>query len=97
MVGRPKWLEDDDLKRRRSRAQRRLKLFELIRHELDRAYATHGEEPWGRHEFYAILLEEVEELWEAIKGDEPAARVVEELVQVAAMCFRYYETRNEET
>ncbi len=34
-----------------------------IAEELGRAYAKHGCVPWGRHEFYAILLEEVEELW----------------------------------
>jgi hypothetical protein len=60
--------------------------------ELERAYAKHGAEPWGRHEFYAILLEEVEELWEAIKDDRPQHEVYAELVQVAAICFRYWET-----
>lgn len=63
-----------------------------VKTELARAYAKHGSEPWGRHEFYAILLEEVEELWDAIKADEPDERVLAELVQVAAMCLRYYET-----
>lgn len=67
-------------------------LFERISEELDRAYSKHGRDPWGRHEFYAILLEEVDELWEAIKRDEPQERVYAELVQVAAMCFRYVET-----
>lgn len=67
-------------------------LYERVRDELGRAYRKHGREPWGRHEFYAILLEEVEELWDAIKSDEPQERVVSELVQVAAMCFRYAET-----
>lgn len=60
--------------------------------ELDRAYAKHGREPWGRHEFYAILLEEVDELWDAIKGDRPQEEVEAELTEVAAMCFRYFET-----
>lgn len=67
-------------------------LFDRISAELTRAYGKHGAEPWGRHEFYAILLEEVDELWEAIKRDEPQERVEAELVQVAAMCFRYFET-----
>jgi NTP pyrophosphatase (non-canonical NTP hydrolase) len=67
-------------------------LMTAIAAELDRAYAKHGREPWGRHEFYAILLEEVDELWDAIKGDEPQERVHAELRQVAAMCFRYFET-----
>lgn len=60
--------------------------------ELDRAYKKHGAEPWGRHEFYAILKEEVDELWDDIKADAPQENVIKELVQVAAMCFRYFET-----
>jgi len=67
-------------------------LCRVIREELDHAYAKHGRDPWGRHEFYAILLEEVEELWDAIKSDAPQEEVLAELRQVAAMCFRYVET-----
>jgi len=67
-------------------------LIELIATELDNAYAKHGREPWGRHEFYAILQEEVDELWDDIKADSPQELVIRELIQVAAMCFRYYET-----
>ena len=66
--------------------------YALIEAELVRAYAKHGREPWGRHEFYAILKEEVDELWDAIKADEPTERVLEEAVQVAAMCVRYMQT-----
>lgn len=73
---------------------RRLLLFDKIKAELDHAYAKHGRNQWNRHEFYAILLEEVDELWDAIKADEPQERVYEELKQVAAMCFRYYETQD---
>jgi NTP pyrophosphatase (non-canonical NTP hydrolase) len=67
-------------------------LFAQIGAELDHAYAKHGRDPWGRHEFYAILKEEVDELWDAIKADAPQADVRAELTQVAAMCFRYFET-----
>lgn len=69
-----------------------LDLFMRIKGELERAYNKHGAEPWGRHEFYAILKEEVDELWDAIKADAPQEEVYKELTQVAAMCFRYYET-----
>lgn len=75
-------------------AGHRKALFAAIERELDRAYAKHGSAQWSRHEFYGILLEEVDELWDAIKSDEPQARVEEELLQVAAMCVRYYETRD---
>lgn len=62
--------------------------------ELDRAYAKHGKEQWGRHEFYGILKEEVDELWADIKSDAAQDVLEKELVQVAAMCFRYFETRD---
>ena len=70
----------------------RAALMAAIAGELDHAYAKHGRDPWGRHEFYAILLEEVEELWAEIKADAPSEKVLAELRQVAAMCFRYAET-----
>lgn len=60
--------------------------------ELDRAYAKHGRAQWGRHEFYAILLEEVDELWDAIKTNLPDNIVAAEAIQVAAMVIRYLET-----
>ena len=78
------------------RVIRRLELKNLIDAELQHAYEKHGVLPWGRHEFYAILKEEVDELWEAIKKDRPTEEVEKELVQVAAMCFRYYETERAE-
>ena len=73
-------------------AQARSRFVKLVTSELDRAYAKHGDEPWSRHEFYAILLEEVDELWDDIKADKPLDLVMKELVQVAAMCLRYAET-----
>ncbi len=60
--------------------------------ELDRAYGKHGREQWGRHEFYAILKEEVDELWDAIKTDAPQNELEKEAIQIAAMVFRYLET-----
>ena len=66
----------------------------VIRVELERAYRKHGRDPWGRHEFFAILREEVDELWDAIKGDMPDEEVVAEAIEVAAMVFRYIETND---
>jgi len=63
-----------------------------IASELDRAYAKHGRGQWGRHEFYAILKEEVDEMWDAIKADDPIEDVRNEAIQIAAMVFRYLET-----
>lgn len=68
-------------------------LFARINAELDRAYAKHGRVPWSRHEFYAVLLEEVDELWDDVKADASREHMDKEIVQVAAMCFRYWETR----
>ena len=70
----------------------RTEIIELIENELERAYAKHGKEPWGRHEWYAILKEEVDELWSLIKRDGPDLYVIEEAIQVAAMVVRYLET-----
>lgn len=62
--------------------------------ELDRAYAKHGRAQWSRHEFYAIMKEEVDEVWDDIKADKPQDVLEKELVQAAAMFFRYFETRD---
>lgn len=70
----------------------RMDFLAEIGKELDRAYQKHGSEPWSRHEFYAVILEEFDELWEAIKADESDERIKAELIQVAAMCFRFWET-----
>lgn len=63
-----------------------------VRQELMRAYRKHGAEQWGRHEFYAILKEEVDEAWDSIKTDAAQPELEREIVQIAAMCFRYLET-----
>jgi NTP pyrophosphatase (non-canonical NTP hydrolase) len=70
----------------------RAEIILALSQELDRAYAKHGNQPWGRHEFYGILLEEVEEMWDAIKGDEPLERVHEEALQVACVVIRFLES-----
>lgn len=73
-------------------SESRERVIRVIETELQRAYRKHGREPWGRHEFYAILKEEVDELWDAIKRDEDDDRVVAEAIEVASMVFRYLET-----
>ena len=64
----------------------------LVSTEVDRAYGKHGSDLWGRHEFYAVMKEEVDEVWEAIKANAPNDVLLKEIVQVAAMCLRYVET-----
>ena len=70
----------------------REQLMQRVAKELDCAYAKYGTAPWSRHEFYAILKEEVDELWDDVKADAHQDQVETELVHVAAMCFRYFET-----
>lgn len=67
-------------------------ILELIGEELERAYRKHGRDQWGSHEFYAILKEEVDELWTDIKADRPLDDLGREAIQVAAMVVRYLET-----
>ena len=65
----------------------------LVRDELMRAYSKHGSPGWTHHEFYAVLLEEVDELWEEVKKQQrDEGRIVREMIQIAAMCVRHFET-----
>ena len=41
------------------------------------------------HEGYAVLQEEVEELWDEIKGGQDPERLRDEATQVAAMALRF--------
>lgn len=70
----------------------RMALSSSINEELERGYKKHGSSPWSRHEFYGVLLEEVDELWDVIKRDGCQCDVNQECVQIAAMVFRYMET-----
>lgn len=59
---------------------------ELYR-ELDRAMSEYG--PFhSAHEGYAVLLEELDEVWDEIKRND-ARRTREELVQVGAMVLKF--------
>jgi hypothetical protein len=59
----------------------------LVRAELARAAAKHPQFN-SRHEGYAVLLEEVDELWDDVKADRQAP-AMDEAVQVAAMAIRF--------
>jgi hypothetical protein len=67
-------------------------ILNSIETELELAYDKHGNDLWGRHEFYGILLEEIEELWDAIKADEPMVNVRKEALQAACVIVRYLES-----
>ncbi len=66
---------------------------ELVRRELEHARSKHKAAN-SAHEGYAIILEELDEFWAEVKKQTDAqsrSRMVEELVQVAAMCQRVAE------
>lgn len=68
--------------------QKLSKINELVLQEINHAKAKHTGNFNSRHEAYAILLEEVEELWHEIKTDADDSRVIAEAVQVIAVCYR---------
>lgn len=63
-------------------------ILKEIKEEAFRAEQKYGKFR-SRHEAYAVLLEESEELWETIRNKQPPERTHEEAVQVAAavVCF----------
>lgn len=58
-----------------------------IANEFVRARMKHGPMR-GAHEGYAVLLEEVDELWDEIKANNPV-NARKEIIQVAAMALAY--------
>jgi len=64
-------------------------IIEEVAAEAARGRRKHGGTPFASlHEGYAVLLEEVRELEEAIFRDQPLSSVRIEAVQVAAMALR---------
>ncbi len=63
-------------------------ILEEIKAEAARAHKKYGKFR-SKHEAYAVLMEESEELWETIRKKQPDSRTREEAVQVAAavVCF----------
>lgn len=63
------------------------KAIEMVRAE--HARATGKYPPFNSsHEGYGVLLEEVDELWDEVKADNPRNAMIE-AIQVAAMALRY--------
>lgn len=65
----------------------------IVGAEVLRATTLHGSFN-STHEGYAVLLEEVDELWHEVKTNNPS-RAREEAVQVAAMAIRFLMDINE--
>lgn len=65
-------------------------LSDQILIELRRAQELHPIPVHNAHEGYAVLLEEVDELWDEIKKKNPDMSAIrKEAVQVAAMAMRF--------
>lgn len=64
----------------------------LVAAEVHRSFELHGCPLWGRHEAYAIIKEEVDEMWEEVKKDGESKDLAIELIQIAAICIRYLST-----
>lgn len=66
-------------------------VMKAIRKELKRAMTLHPGSMRNAHEAYAVLLEEVDELWDEIKKNSKTRdplKMREEAIQVAAMAAR---------
>jgi NTP pyrophosphatase (non-canonical NTP hydrolase) len=63
--------------------------IELINKEYQRANKLFP--PFkSTHEGYAVLLEEVDELWDNIKQNKGMENMKEEIVQIGAMAMKFY-------
>lgn len=61
----------------------------LIRQEVLRAACKHGPQPFhSEHEGYAIVLEELDEVWDEVRANNTAASV-DEMIQVGAMAAHF--------
>jgi len=63
-------------------------IIEEVKAEIARATKTFGKFN-SMHEGYAVILEELDELWDAIKSNQDHSRIRQEAIQVAAMTFRF--------
>lgn len=62
-------------------------VMSLVEAELRRATDKFG--PFhSPHEGYAVILEELDEMWDEVKGNQPKLAVLE-AIQVAAMAARF--------
>jgi hypothetical protein len=67
----------------------KIEILQEVQNELDKATNKFGSFA-SAHEGYAVLLEEVDELWEEVKmRDKSVLRMQEEAIQIAAMAIRF--------
>lgn len=76
----------------KTREQKTKDILHLVENELARAKAMFPENFVNQHEGYAVLLEEVDELWDEIKKNQKNYDLLKqkkEAIQVAAMAVRF--------
>ncbi len=64
---------------------------DMVSREIFRARAKHSGKMHSYHEAYAVIKEEFDEFWQEVmkqSKDQSKQRMLEELIQVAAMCRR---------
>lgn len=67
---------------------KKIDILDEVLEELEKATTKFG--PFASpHEGYAILLEEMNELWSAVKANDYSANTRNEAIQIAAMAIRF--------
>lgn len=73
----------------REMTNKRMRLLALIDQELDKA-TSKFDRFYSPHHGWAVIKEELDELWELVKGDKGRSTVAMiEAVQIATMALRY--------
>ncbi len=66
------------------------RVLRLVEAELIRAWTKHPGDFHNAHEGYAVLQEEADELWDAVKSDSAYTKAgMKEAIQVGAMAVRF--------
>jgi len=69
-------------------SEHKQRILQLIYSEHSRAVSIHGRMN-GPHEAYAVILEEVDELWDEVRAKKlDRDKFTKECIQIAAMCVR---------
>lgn len=76
----------DELQKKVARVD---EIMQLMKSELWRALDKHKRVFNSRHEGYAVIKEELEELWDEIKADADWSECEKEAVQLGAMAMRF--------
>lgn len=80
-----------------AKAERVRDVTSLVVQELMSAYAKHPGRQASLHEGFAVLLEEVDELWDEVKKKQSLRskeKLCEEAIQIAAMAVRFVADAN---